>query len=67
MATKKNDPTISSDATAAAAEGTHPAVPVSEGADFAGDKKYADMPADQKDDPSTVAQIEVTEDSPAGP
>lgn len=44
---------------AEAAPGAHPAVPVEEGSDWAGDKKYAENP--NKPDPSTIAQVEVTD------
>ena len=56
---KKNDPTVTSDATADAPEGSHPARPVDEAADAASSKKYKDNP--DKPDPTTVAQVEVTE------
>jgi hypothetical protein len=54
---KKNDPTVTSDATADAPEGSHPARPVDEAADAASNKKYKDNP--DKPDPTTVAQVEV--------
>lgn len=59
---KKKDPTFTSEAVSPAefAEGTHPAVPLDEGADWAGDKKYEDNP--DKPHSSTVAQVEVVDE-----
>ena len=48
---------MTSDSTAKASSGAHPAVPVEQGADWAGDKQYAENP--DKPDPSTIAQVEI--------
>jgi hypothetical protein len=60
MAKKKDDPTVST--TAEPAPGTHPAVPVSEGADSADQKQYRELSDDEKPDPTTKAQAEVRPD-----
>lgn len=56
----KSDPTVKSSSKSDPAEGAHPARPVSEADDAAVNKKYADNP--DKPDPTTVAQVEVTDD-----
>jgi hypothetical protein len=57
---QKKDPTVTSASTGDAyPEGTHPAVSVSEGADSADEKKYAENP--DKPDPTSIAQVEVTD------
>lgn len=56
MADKKKDPTVSSDSADVSAPPTHQAD------DYAGNKKYADAPADLKPGPDSVVQVEVTED-----
>jgi hypothetical protein len=57
MAKSKSDPTVTSERTAESSAGWHPARPVEEADDWAGSKKYKEMPG--KPDPSTVAQVEV--------
>jgi hypothetical protein len=58
--TERRDPTVTSaSAGERYPEGTHPAVPIDEGADSATNKVYEDMPDDQKPAASTVAQVEV--------
>jgi hypothetical protein len=56
---EKKDPTVTSKVSESDS-GAHPARPVSEADDAAVNKKYADNP--DKPDPSTVAQIEVTDE-----
>ncbi len=59
-AQEKADPTIRSQGVVAEyPEGTHPIHPLAEQDWAAVNKEYAEMPDDQKPDPSTVAQIEV--------
>lgn len=61
MATrKKDDPTVTSERGVEYPEGTHPARPVSEVQDSAESRTYKDNP--DKPDPSTVAQVEVSQD-----
>lgn len=64
MASKKEDPTVTSDAGGDAyPEGTHPARPVSEVTTSADRITYADNP--DKPDPSSVAQIaQIPDDFP---
>ena len=54
------DPTVTSESKAEPASGAHPARPVEQADDWAGNRKYEENP--DKPDPSTIAQIEVTED-----
>ncbi len=61
--TEKQDPTVSTNAANQAAastgnSGAHPVRPVSEAADFAGDKSYSDAPDDVKPDKSSIVQVE---------
>lgn len=56
---KKDDPTVTSEATAEFPDGAHPARPLSEVTGSAENRKYADNP--DKPDPTTVAQVEVSE------
>jgi len=55
---EKKDPTITSAKTDPPA-GSHPAVPIEEGANSATELRYAEHP--DKPGPSTVAQIEVAQ------
>ena len=66
MATKKQDPTITSETVGPAyPEGTHPPRPLSETTHAAVNKKYADNP--DKPDPSSVSNIEILDgDEPGG-
>jgi hypothetical protein len=58
---KKDDPTVkSSQAGGSYPEGTHPAVPVSEGDHSADQLEYREMKG--KPDPSTIAQEQVVPD-----
>lgn len=54
---KKDDPTVSSDSAASNDSGAHPARPVQEADDYAGNKEYRDNP--DKPAPDSVAQVEV--------
>jgi hypothetical protein len=56
---EKKDPTVTSKS-AEPSPGAHPALPVEQADDAAVNKKYADNP--DKPDPSTIAQIEVTDE-----
>jgi hypothetical protein len=51
---------VKSDSKAEPSPGAHPALPVEQADDAAVNKKYADNP--DKPDPSTIAQIEVTDE-----
>jgi hypothetical protein len=57
--TTKKDPTVTSRSAKPAEEGgqPHPARPINEADDYAGDRKYEDNP--DKPAPDSVAQIEV--------
>lgn len=61
MAQKKSDPTVTSATTGDAyPEGTHPARPASEVEHAADRRTYKDNP--DKPDPTTIAQVEVTDE-----
>lgn len=66
MPPTKKDPTVTSEATAESTGGAHPARPINEADDYAGDRKYVDMPEDMKPAPETVAQLEVLPEDEKG-
>lgn len=55
---EKKDPTVTSKS-GEPTEGAHEAPPIHEADDYAGDRKYVDMPDADKPAPETVAQYEV--------
>jgi hypothetical protein len=56
---QKKDPTVTSAISANAPEGVEPAPPVSEADNSADEMVYKDMPAQDKPDKTTVAQVQV--------
>jgi hypothetical protein len=59
--TQKKDPTVTSQQSPTQVEGgqPHPARPINEADDYAGDVKYEDMPDDEKPAPESVVQREL--------